>query len=93
MLTRSKVGATLDQEIMRALEKLETLDPKSEEYGVVLDRTAALCKLKTERGLKPPSLDNVLVVSANLLGIVWITAVEREHVITTKAIGFILRAR
>lgn len=93
MLIRTKVGAALNEEIVRALAKLETLDPNSEEYGAVVDRISKLHKLKTEEGLRPPSMDTVLAVSANVLGIIWITAVERDTAVTSKALGFVLRPR
>jgi len=48
---------------------------------------------KPEPRLKPPSMDTVLVVAANLYGILRITRYEREEVINTKSLGFIMKPR
>lgn len=95
MFTKSPIAAKLDVEIQSALEALESLDKTSEEYGTLIERISKLHKLKCEESprMKPLSADGVLVVTANLLGILWITRFEREDVITTKALGFIMKPR
>jgi len=50
-------------------------------------------KVASDSKLKPPSLDTALVVAANLFGIFWITRYEREDVINTKSLGFIMKPR
>jgi hypothetical protein len=95
MFTKNQTATKLDAEINAALETLKTLDKKSEEYGKLIDHISKLHKLKCEESprIKPISPDTVLVVGANLLGILWITRFERDGVITTKAFGNILRLR
>lgn len=91
MFIKSQTGTQLDAEIQSALEELKIHDKTSEKYGDLVDHIAKLHKLKTEERFKLISPDTVLVVAANIFGILWITRYEREHAITTKSLGFILR--
>jgi hypothetical protein len=94
MLTKSQIAAKLDAEINAALVKLKDLDKESKDYGTLIEHIAQLHKLKCEESprIKPPSMDTVLVVGANLFGVLWITRYEREHVITAaKAFGSIMK--
>lgn len=92
MLPKSKIEAQLNDEIVRLLATLEG-QTDTAKYQATVDQIAKLHKLKTEEGLKLPSLDNVLIVSANLLGILWLTTIERERPIVSKAINFVLKPR
>jgi hypothetical protein len=81
---KSQINSKLDAQIVAALDKLDELDPKSEEYATIVERVAKLHKLKTEGrqyGLTPPSVDNLLIVGANIFGILWLARYERENVI------------
>jgi hypothetical protein len=93
MFTRSPIKSQLEAEITSALDKLDGLEADSKEYGIIVERISELHKLKSAEGLKPPSMDTVLAVGANLLGIFWLSAVEREHVFAGKAIGFVMKPR
>lgn len=93
MFTKSPIEARLDKEIESALKELEIHEASSEEYGLVVERVAKLQKLKSEPRLKPPSMDTILIVVANIYGILRITRYERENVITSKAQSFIPKPR
>lgn len=95
MFPKNQTATKLDNEIVAALEKLETLEKTSEEYGTLIDRIAKLHKMKCEEcpRMKPVSWDTALVVAANLYGIIRITTFEGEHVISTKSLGFIMKPR
>jgi hypothetical protein len=93
MFIRSSIESKLDEEILSSLERLDRLQADSEEYGTVLDRIAKLHKLKTEERFQMPSLDTALMVGANIFGIIWLTRYEREHPLTSKALGFVMRPR
>lgn len=96
---KSQIESKLDAEILTALNKLDDTDPKSEEYGLVVERVAKLHKLKTDGkqyGLKPPSLDTVLLVGANIFGILWVARYERDRgevIKSPNAFRMILRPR
>lgn len=93
MLAKSQIESKLDAEIISALEELSKHESTSEEYGVVVDRIVKLHKLKSEEGLKLPSTDTALIVAANIFGILWLTRYEREHVISSKSLGFVMKPR
>lgn len=93
MFTRSRIESKLDEEIISSLEELSKHESASEAYGVVVDRVVKLHKLKSEERLKPISLDTALIVGANIFGIIWLTRYERENVITSKALGFVMKPR
>lgn len=82
---KSSNDVKLDQEIATALKELESLRDDPKKYADVLDRITQLDKLKSENGLKPPSMDTVLVVTANIFGILWLARYEKEHVIRSKS--------
>lgn len=77
--------------VVDRITKLHKL--KTEEASNQLKIAETLHKFETDTRIKPPSLDNVLVVAANLLGILWLTRYEREHVLSSKALGFVMKPR
>lgn len=93
MFAKSSIHTKLDEEILAALDQLDQHQKESEAYGVVVDRITKLHKLKSEERLSLPSTDTALVVAANIFGILWLTRFEREHVISSKALGFVMKPR
>lgn len=94
MFTKSQIHTKLDEEILAALKELDGHETTSEEYGVVVDRITRLHKLKSEEKIELPSLDTVLLVGANVFGILWLTRYESTgEFISSKALGFIMRPR
>lgn len=94
MFLKSKADVKLDQAITAALEALEGHEATSDEYAAILDHITKLEKLKSHSGLKPPSLDTVLVVGANLFGILWLARYERENPIRSRsALGFVMKPK
>jgi hypothetical protein len=83
MFKRSN-DAKVDQEIAAALSELESIRDDPDKYASVLERITKLDKLKSKR-LEPPSLDTVLLVGANIFGVLWLARYEREHVIASKS--------
>jgi hypothetical protein len=92
---KSRIESELDDEILAVLKVLRTKTKTEEDYGAVLERLSKLHKLKSEKtGLKPPSLDTVLIVSANIFGILWVARYERTEVIKSQsAFRMILRPK
>lgn len=71
----------VDREITAALEELESLRDNPEKYAATLERVARLQKMKSHKGLSLPSPDTMLIVGANIFGILWLARFERENVI------------
>lgn len=91
---KSQIESTLDAEILSALKELDGQEKTSEKYGTIVERISKLHKLKSEenRGFRPLSLDTVLVVGANIFGILWLARYERENVIRSpSAMKFVMR--
>jgi hypothetical protein len=95
MFIKSQTDSKLDAEIDAALDELRSSRDDETKYAAALERVSKLQKLKPEdRRLKPPSLDTVLIVGANVFGILWLARYERENVIKSpKALGFVLKPR
>lgn len=92
MFAKSEIETKLDAEIQSALDELGQHEKTSEAYGAIVEHLSKLYKLKTEDRPKPiVNPDTVLVVVANIFGILWLTRYERDHVINSKALGFVKR--
>lgn len=87
------VKPPLDVEIDRVLEILKTTPPSSDDYDKITDQLTKLHSLKAINAPQRVSPDVALTVFANLAGILMVIGTERIHVITTKAIGLLMRAR
>ena len=93
MFIKSETEIKLDAEINSLLDKLKETTKDSEEYDTLVDRMSKLHKLKTEERFKQINPDTVLIVAANIFGILWLTRYERENVINSKALGFVMKPR
>jgi hypothetical protein len=93
MFLPPKEQSYLDVEIDRAYRELANHEVGSEEYEKALDVVTQLHKLKSEDRNSKVSKDTMLTVGANLLGVLLIISTEREHVITTKALGMLQRTK
>lgn len=77
------------------LERMQYVDPESEEFaGLVarLDKLHAM-KISEKSNLRRVSPDAILSAGASILGILLIIGHERVNVITTKAIGFVSKTK
>jgi hypothetical protein len=89
-----KSNTYVDNEINRAVIKLQDQEVDSDEYGVLLARLEKLQKIRQEERPDNPSSDALLSAATNLIGIVLILRYESlNNVITSKAIGFVQRTR
>jgi hypothetical protein len=90
---RPKEKSKLDEVINLMLLEYETFHSDSEEGAKVLDQIEILYKIKASMKPDRISMDTLAIVGGNILGILIIVGFERAHVVTSKAIGFILRPR
>ena len=81
----------LESELDRALVRLRTEMPNSEDYPKMLTIVERLHELMDEEKPSVVSKDVVLTVAANLLGIILIIKHESVNVISSKALSFVLR--
>lgn len=92
MLTKkTETESMLDAEIQATLVKMKDLEKTDEKYGKLLEHVTKLHKLKAEETPKKVNPDTVLIVSANIVGILAILNYERLHPITSKAMNFVAK--
>lgn len=83
----------LDLAIDRLFASMEKMPPASDEYSNTADQLLKLHKLRDEsNSRKRVSPDALVQVAGSLAGIVAILSYERTHIITTKALGFVMKA-
>jgi len=90
---KPKDKTKLDEAIDHALDELIGFDVTDNEYAKHLAQVERLYSLKQQTKPERVSRDTLAIVLGNLAGIVVIVGHERAHVVTSKALGFILRAR
>jgi predicted RNase H-like nuclease (RuvC/YqgF family) len=74
------------------ISKLHKL--KIEENGTTIDNIVKMHEMESKNNrFKPVSLDTALIVGANIFGILWLTRYEKENVINSKALGFVMKPR
>lgn len=83
----------LDETIDDALAQLKGIEVGSDEYNRKMEQVQKLYALKEKNSPKRISPDAALLVAGNLAGIVLILGYERAHVVTSKALGFVLKSR
>jgi uncharacterized protein YfkK (UPF0435 family) len=84
----------LEIEIARLLEVLKNMDPATDEnYAKVSDHYVTLTKLHNETNSKKRvSPDAMAAAATNLAGILLILNYEHAHVMTSKALGFVVKS-
>lgn len=92
-VTKRDKRTNLEKEIDRILKEAEYLNPNSEEYTKIAENVERLYKAKSYERVRNVSPDTIAVIAGNLLGIALILGYEQSHVITSKALGFVLKGR
>lgn len=88
------VKPNLEKTIDRVFAELENHEPSSTEYSTIVDQLEKLYKIKSIDKKDPRvNVDSVIAVAGNLIGIVAILGFERAHVVTSKALGFVLKSK
>lgn len=75
------------------IEKMRQTAPDSEQYTTMVKNLEVLEKAKSHEKDKSISPDVALTVGGNLLGILAVLNFERLGVVTSKAIGLVLKAK
>jgi hypothetical protein len=83
----------LEEELIRILAVLPLHQADSQEYAKLMTSAERIHALMVIR--KPPSVsrETLVTVGANILGILLIIKHEDVNVITSKALGFVIRVR
>lgn len=83
----------LDEQIDRLLLEMNEMDSNSQEYVKALVAVERLMKLQSDEHRAPISWDTIAIIGGNLLGILIIVAYEQKHVVTSKALGMLPKAK
>lgn len=91
-LTKGNKSNKLEMEIESVLEQLSAYSPESEQYSEILANLERLYKISENKtsGVSP---DTIAMIAGNLLGIALILGYEKTNIITSKALGFVLKGR
>ena len=85
--------AGLEKAIERVLSEMDNEMPESEKYAQMVSQLQKLHEMKTVESKPRVSPEAALTIGANLLGILMIVGHERTHIVTSKALGFVLKLR
>lgn len=83
----------LEDTIAAALKQLIETPLGTDEYDRKVDQITKLYDMKKRSASDAVSKDVIWTVCGNLAGILMILNYERAHVVTSKAIGFVLKPR
>lgn len=83
----------LEDEYVRILVVLSTNQPDSQDYAKLMTSAERVYEMMNNKKSTPISRETLVTVGANLLGILMIIKHEDVNVITSKALGFVIRAR
>jgi hypothetical protein len=85
--------SALEQAIDDLLLAMQAIEGDSDEYSKMADQLVKLYKLKEIDAPKRISPDTLAIVLGNLAGIMFIVGYERANIVTSKALGFVLKLR
>lgn len=82
----------IKQEINRIHSTMEGMKIESEEYQIAMGHLKTLYEIRSKDKISI-SLDTMAVVAGNLLGLIFVLKHEELNVITSKALGFVIKGR
>jgi hypothetical protein len=83
----------LEKAIDGVLSEMQGYSASDEEYSDMVDQLVKLHSLKLKEKRQRVSPDILVTVAANLVGILIIVGHERTHIVTSKALSFVLKLR
>lgn len=83
----------LEDAIQRAFEGLNHAYVGSDDYVMIVDQIVKLHALRDQAPPRRVSPDTLAIVLGNLAGIALIVGHERMNVVTSKALGFVMKLR
>lgn len=87
--------AWIDEEIQSVIHQMQSFVADSPEYNTMFDKLERLyqMKLKDKPEKKSVSPDALIAAGASIGGVILILGFEKANVLTSKAIGFIVKPK
>lgn len=92
-ITKRDKRTTLEKEIDEVIKIMGRHQPDSKEYTTMADNLVKLQKANEQNANRKVKWDTIWTVGGSLGGIALMLWHERANIITTKALGFILKGR
>lgn len=92
-ITKKDKRTQLEKEIDDVLSGMKCLAKNSKEYEVTIGHLETLYKAKSTEKCNRVSRDTMAIIAGNLMGILLILHYEKLDVITSRAVGFIIKGR
>lgn len=92
-LTKRDKRTNLEKEIDEVIAHMASIGPDTKEYTAMAANLEMLYKAKATEKSRSISPDTIAVIVGNLIGIILIINYEQTGIVTTKALGFVLRSR
>lgn len=92
-ITKRDKRTKLEQEIDSVINTMSYYKPDSNEYAAIAKNLETLYKAKSHDRCRHVSPDTIATIAGNLLGIALILGYEKANVITSKALGFVIKGR
>jgi len=95
MFTKPKNESSKLDEIIDEVETyILSISPNDEEYSDLVDHLSKLYKIREQENSENKiSANTKAIIIANLAGIVMILGFEKAHVVTSKALSFIVKLK
>lgn len=93
MFIKPKPKSKLDEVIEDALDYLKTCSVTDDDYDSTVAKVERLMEIKQQNKRDRVSMDTLAIVGGNILGILMIVGHEKAHVVTSKALSFVMKAR
>lgn len=90
---QSNIDIALDDATLTAIQEMVGYEVTDENYAIAKKNVMELMKLRETHKPKQLSPDAILAASVNLAGILAILHYERVHVVTSKALAFVMKLR
>ena len=92
-LSELRKPSIVDEAIGKVLTEMRQYGLDAPEYREAIEYLDRLMKMRTEERRNRISPDTILIVAGNLLGILIIVGYERGHVMTSKAMTFVVKPK
>lgn len=91
-MKKKKESVMLDKLEQAILERMQEVNPLTDEYAKLCDRLQYVTDLK-KKNKKSVSPDTIALISANLAGIILVLVWEEKHVIASRAFSMISKLK